>query len=74
MPYEFNKDLPDFIQNHLPEQAQDIYREAFNNALEQYKDRKHHKREPLEELAHRLAMAAVKKKYTQQNQKWVAIK
>lgn len=74
MSYKFNKDLPEFVQNHLPEQAQDIFREAYNNALIKFKDRKHHKREPLEEVAHRNAWAAVKKKYVQQNEKWVAIK
>lgn len=75
MSYKFNKDLPDFIQNHLPEQAQDIFREAYNIALEQYQDYKGHKKhEPLEEIAHKAAWAAVKKKYVQKNQKWVAIK
>ncbi|MDD3436602.1 MAG: ChaB family protein [Candidatus Gastranaerophilales bacterium] len=72
--YKFNKDLPPFIQNHLPEQAQDIFREAYNGTLEKHKDRKHHKREPLEEAAYKAAWTAVKEKYVQKNQKWVAIK
>lgn len=72
MPYKFNKDLPDFIQNHLPEQAQDIFREAYNHALEQYQDpKKRRTNESLEEVAHKVAWAAVKTKYMQKNEKWV---
>lgn len=56
MPYKKNSDLPDSVKNHLPSHAQDIYREAFNHALQQYKDRE-------EEAAHKVAWAAVKKKY-----------
>lgn len=75
MPYKFNKDLPIFIQNHLPEQAQDIFRESYNKALEQYAEVKKHKtKESLEEVAHKVAWAAVKKKYVQKNQKWIVIK
>ena len=36
-PYETNKDLPDSVKKHLPEHAQDIYREAFNNSWEHIK-------------------------------------
>lgn len=75
MPYKFNKDLPEFIQNHLPEQAQDIFREAYNNALEYYQDPKRRRtKESLEEVAHKVAWSAVKKKFVQKNQKWVSIK
>jgi cation transport regulator len=38
MPYTVNTDLPVSIRENLPEHAQDIYRKAFNNALEQYDD------------------------------------
>lgn len=72
MPYKFNKDLPDFIQNHLPEQAQDIFREAYNHALVQYEDpKKRQTHEPLEEVAYKVAWATVKTKYKQKNEKWV---
>jgi cation transport regulator len=40
MPYKNNSDLPDKINNILPQHAQDIYREAFNHALVEYKDPK----------------------------------
>ena len=32
MPYRTNLDLPEPVRSHLPEHAQDIYREAFNRA------------------------------------------
>lgn len=54
MPYITNNDLPDSVKNHLPEHAQDIYREAFNNGLKQYKE---------ESSAARVAWAAVEKMY-----------
>lgn len=38
MPYFTNDDLPISIQRHLPEHGQDIFREAFNHAGEQYAD------------------------------------
>ena len=34
MPYQLNNNLPPSVRNHLPEHAQDIYREAFNHAYE----------------------------------------
>ena len=32
MPYDTNTDLPASVRNHLPVDAQDIYRKAFNHA------------------------------------------
>ncbi len=56
MPYTRNEDLPLRIRCHLPEHAQDIFREAFNHAWIQYAD------DPrLEEIAFRVAWAAVKR-------------
>ena len=54
MPYLCNEDLPGPVRHALPPHAQDIYRAAFNNAWE---------RGDSEEAAHRIAWAAVKKKY-----------
>jgi cation transport regulator len=64
MPYKTIGDLPDSIRNHLPEHAQEIYREAFNHAWEEYADPKK-RRAPssLEEVTHKVAWAAVKKQY-----------
>jgi len=58
------KDLPKGVDETLPEHAKRIYREAHNNALEQYKDpKKRRGRASLEEVAHKVAWAAVKKEY-----------
>ena len=32
MPYESRSDLPASVREHLPDHAQDIYKEAFNGA------------------------------------------
>jgi cation transport regulator len=58
MPYRVNADLPPSVRDHLPEHAQDIYREAFNHAFAA------HAGDPRqEEAAHRIAWAAVKRRY-----------
>lgn len=67
MPYAFNTDLPAAIQRHLPEHAQDIYREAFNHAHAA------HVGDPRqEEAAHRIAWAAVNRSYVKVGDGWVA--
>lgn len=72
MPYKANKDLPQSVQNVLPEHAQDIYREAFNNAWEQYADPKERRGDTSqEETAHRVAWTAVKEKYEKKDGKWM---
>ena len=38
MPYKSIIELPDAVKNNLPRHAQDIYKEAYNNAWDQYKD------------------------------------
>jgi cation transport regulator len=58
MPYRSNTDLPPPIQKHLPAKAQSIYRESFNHAWQTYKGDLRQ-----EEIAHRVAWAAVKKSY-----------
>jgi cation transport regulator len=58
------KDLPESVQNVLPKHAQEIYKEAYNNALEQYKDPKKRRGDASwEETTHKVAWAAVKEKY-----------
>jgi cation transport regulator len=66
MPYASNADLPDNIRHILPKHAQDIYRAAFNNAFESYRDSARR-----EEIAHRVAWAAVKKVYVKRGGMWV---
>jgi len=64
MPYKTNKDLPDSVKNHLPEHAQSIYREAFNHALDEYQNSDKRKSDDsLEEVAFKVAWAAVKNGY-----------
>ena len=58
------KDLPKGVEEILPKHAQEIYRKAHNNALEQYKDpKKRRGRASFEEVAHKVAWAAVEKEY-----------
>lgn len=64
MPYDRNSDLPDQVRDHLPKHAQDIYREAFNSAWDQYQDPDDRRGDATrEEVAHRVAWSAVKEKY-----------
>lgn len=64
MPYDTISDLPDSVKDNLPNHAQDIYREAYNSAWEQY-DKPEERRGDAsrEETAHKVAWAAVKKEY-----------
>ncbi len=65
MPYSSISELPDAVRDHLPEHAQVIYKEAFNNAWDEYADKDERRGdESREEAAHRVAWAAVKKKYS----------
>ena len=63
MPYDNLSDLPNSVRNNLPKHAQEIYKEAFNSAEEQYGE---------ESRAHRVAWSAVENKY-EKNEKgnWV---
>lgn len=68
MPYADNSELPDSVRLHLPDHAQAIYRAAFNNAWRQ------HARDPRrEEACHRIAWAAVKRRYRKAAGEWVEI-
>lgn len=64
MPYKTTDELPDNVRNVLPKHAQDIYKEAYNSASEQYEDPEDRRGDAsLEETAHRVAWAAVKETY-----------
>jgi cation transport regulator len=64
MPYKSNSELPKGVRNHLPDHAQTIYREAFDNAWKQYASPEKRKLGGTqEEAASRVAWAAVEKKY-----------
>lgn len=62
MPYTSINELPEGVRNVLPKHAQDIYKEAFNSAYEEYSDpKKRRGDEDREETAHKVAWSAVKK-------------
>jgi cation transport regulator len=64
MPYDNLSDLPDSVRNNLPNHAQEIYKEAFNSAEDQYDE---------ESRAHRVAWSAVEQKYEKNDKgNWVS--
>jgi cation transport regulator len=67
MPYRVNHDLPPSVRNHLPDHAQGIYREAFNQAYAA-----HAGELDQEKRAHMIAWAAVKRSYVKDGETWVA--
>jgi cation transport regulator len=67
MPYENLGDLPPAIRR-LPYHAQEIFRAAFNAAWQSYADRGPDAREA---IAHRVAWAAVKKRYRKIGDRWI---
>lgn len=67
MPYASNDDLPASIRVSLPPHAQDIFRATFNNAWERHADAP----DRVEEIAHRIAWAAVKRRYMKLGDAWV---
>lgn len=62
MPYKKKTDLPETVKESLPSHGQEIYKEAFNSAWEQY-DEPHERKEnrTREETAHAVAWSSVKK-------------
>lgn len=64
MPFTHREDLPSSVRHVLPAHAQDIYKEAFNSAWEQYKEPSERKEGgDRESTAHRVAWSAVKQSY-----------
>ncbi len=71
MPYESNDDLPDGVRDNMPEPAQTIYREAYNSAWQQYADPdKRRGDDSREEVALKVAWAAVKQQYQKSDGEW----
>lgn len=68
MPYLSVEDLPPSVQAHLPLHAQEIYLGAFNNAWTEYASRGPAR----ESTAHRVAWAAVKRKYQKLGDRWIS--
>ncbi|MBJ7222658.1 MULTISPECIES: putative cation transport regulator ChaB [unclassified Brenneria] len=72
MPYSSKEQLPDNVKNVLPSHAQEIYKEAFNSAWDQYKDADDRRGDDSrEETAHKVAWSAVKNQYEKKDDnKW----
>ncbi len=65
MPYSTLEQLPRGLKDNLPPKAQLIYQEAFNSACKKY-----HGKSIAEQIAHRIAWAAVKANYEKHNGDW----
>lgn len=64
MPYKTVDDLPDDVKGVLPHHAQEIFKAAFNNAYDEYKDPDERRGdESREEVAFKVAWSAVKHEY-----------
>lgn len=74
MPYKNLAELPESVRDNLPHHAQEIYKEAYNSAWEEYANPSSRRDDASrEEVAHRVAWAAVKKTYAKDAQgNWVA--
>lgn len=72
MPYDKISDLPDSVTDNVPKHAQEIYKEAYNSAWDQYDDPEDRRGDASrEETAHRVAWAAVKKSWEKKDGRWV---
>ena len=71
MPYQSLKDLPESVRTHLPKHAQEIYQAAYNNAWEEYREPGDRRGQATrEQVAHKVAWAAVKQLYEKKGDKW----
>jgi cation transport regulator len=66
MPYASNEDLPPSARGHLPPHAQDIFRAAFNSVYDEHRGNPRQ-----EEIAFRIAWAAVKRSYHKVGERWL---
>ena len=72
MPYDRLDELPTQVKENLPKDAQKIFKEAYNNAWDEYADpEKRRDDASQEEVANRVAWSAVKKKFEKKNDTWV---
>ncbi len=72
MPYQSVNELPNSVKDNLPAHAQEIYKEAYNSAWEQYKNPDDRRGDSSrEEVSHQVAWAAVKQTYEKNDDQWV---
>jgi cation transport regulator len=74
MPYKSTRDLPESVRDNLPSHAQEIFKEAFNSAWDEYADPdKRRGSESREEVSFKVAWSAVKNEYEKgSDDKWHA--
>ncbi len=73
MTYHSLAELPDSVKDNLPKHAQEIYKEAYNNAWDQYADPKKRRGDASrEEVSHKVAWSAVEQKYEKKDGRWQA--
>ena len=70
MPYHRNTELPESVKSNLPPHAQDIYRSAFNHAWQEYDRPEARHGAPREVTAHKVAWAAVKRRFEKDGERW----
>jgi len=64
MPYASTADLPESVQTVLPLHAQGIFKDAYNNAWEEYRlPASRHGHETRQEISYRIAWCAVNRIY-----------
>lgn len=73
MPYNKITELPESVKNSLAKHGLEIYRAAYNNAWDEYKNPTDRRDDDTrEETAHKVAWAAVKNVYHKDDSgKWV---
>lgn len=72
MPYDTRSELPDPVKENLPKHAQDIYKGGLQRRYERYADPKECRGDASrEEVAHKVAWAAVKQQYEKEGDTWV---
>ena len=72
MTYASIDELPESVRSNLPKHAQEIYKEAYNNAWDEYSDPEERRGDASrEEVAHKVAWSAVKQVYEKRKGKWV---
>ena len=71
MPYRNISDLPQSVRSNLQKHALEIYLASFNNAWEQYREPEDRRGDSSrEEVAHKVAWAAVKQVYEKDGDEW----
>ena len=70
MPYRCNAELPESVKGRLPAHAQDIYRSAFNHVWQECRPLAVGRTLQREQTAHKVAWAAVRRRYERIGDDW----